>query len=302
MSLKERVQRFAGDGVDLAATSWDPDGHRAGIAVLLHGGGQTRHSWLRTGHRLAVQGWQVHAVDLRGHGESDWTADGDYTVAAHARDVAAIARALPERPVLIGASLGGMASLIAQADADLARALVLVDITPKAEPEGLERIHEFMARGVTGFSSLEEALAAVAAYNPNRRRAPRLDGLRKNLRLRDGRWHWHWDPRILAQRENSVDAAAEREACARSAARRITVPTLLVHGAQSDIVSADGVADLLTLIPGARHVEVSGAGHMVSGDDNDVMGDAITDFCAHLGDGHAALIPTRPNRSQHSEE
>lgn len=282
MTLTDVAVRFRGDGVDLAASTWAPDCRPLGIAVLLHGGGQTRHSWQRTGERLADAGWLVHAVDLRGHGDSEWAADGDYTIAAHARDVSALARSLPERPVLVGASLGGMASLLAQADTSPARALVLVDITPKAQPEGLARIHDFMARGIAGFASLDEALDAVIAYNPHRTQRPRADGLRKNLRRRDGRWYWHWDPRILAQRENSVEAADERERQARSAARQIAVPTLLVRGAQSDVVSDDGVADLLALIPTARHVEVAGAGHMVSGDDNDVLSAGITAFCAEL--------------------
>ncbi|MCF8571313.1 alpha/beta hydrolase [Gordonia sp. HY002] len=283
MTRTDTRQHFRGDGVDLAATSWSPAGPSSGIVVLLHGGGQTRHSWQRTGERLADGGWRVHAVDLRGHGESEWAFDGDYTIDAHARDVSALVSRLPEAPILVGASLGGMASLMAQsANGSLARGLVLVDITPKARPEGLTKIHDFMARGIEGFDSLDDALAAVVAYNPNRRRMPRAAGLRKNLRQRDGRWYWHWDPRILAQRENSVEAAAERESAARSAARRITVPTLLVHGAQSDVVSDDGVNDLLALIPDARHVEVRGAGHMIAGDDNDVLSGGIADFCSSL--------------------
>ncbi|GAA4672688.1 alpha/beta fold hydrolase [Gordonia humi] len=280
MTLEHDPRAFRGDGVALAASTWRPDGPREGTVLLLHGGGQTRHSWQRTGARLAEHGWNVHAIDLRGHGDSQWAPDGDYRIAAHARDVRAVASSLPERPILVGASLGGMASLMAQAeDPTLARALVLVDITPKARPEGLARIHDFMARGVAGFDSLDDALDAVVAYNPNRRRRPRIDGLRKNLRERDGRWYWHWDPRILAQRENSPEAAAERERAARAAARSVRVPTLLVRGAQSDVVSDDGVRDLLGSIPGARHVDVAGAGHMVSGDDNDVLSTGIVDFC-----------------------
>ena len=279
---------FRGAGVDLAATSWTRTDGGSGIVVLLHGGGQTRHSWRRTGERLAAEGWCVHSLDLRGHGDSEWACDGDYSIDAHARDIRAVVATLPEPPVLVGASLGGMASLVAQAaDGCLARALVLVDITPKAQPEGLARIHEFMSRGIDGFDSLDDALDAVVAYNPNRRRAPRIEGLRKNLRHRDGRWYWHWDPRILAQRENSVEAADERERAARSAARRIEVPTLLVHGAQSDVVAQDGVEDLLALIPGARHVEVHGAGHMIAGDDNDVLSAGIADFCTALQSGRA---------------
>ncbi|OPX07480.1 alpha/beta hydrolase [Gordonia sp. i37] len=275
-----RAQSLAGQGVTLRADVWQPEqtGTR-GSVLLLHGGGQTRHSWQRTGRRLAEHGWSAYAVDARGHGESQWADDGDYSIAAHARDVVDVAESLSEPPVLVGASLGGMASLIAQAtNPGLARALVLVDITPRAEPEGLARIHSFMQRGLDGFDSLEDALHAVAAYNPDRRRPPRIEGLRKNLRQRDGRWYWHWDPRILTHRENSPEQAAAREGHAREAARRIDVPTLLIRGAQSDVVSDAGVRELLELIPGSTHLDVSGAGHMVGGDDNDVLSEGLLDF------------------------
>ncbi|MGW5074214.1 alpha/beta fold hydrolase [Rhodococcus sp. NPDC004095] len=272
--------RLTGDGLTLVADRWDPVHEPArGTVLLLHGGGQTRHSWQRTGERLAGNGWSALALDARGHGDSDWADDGDYAIAAHARDLVAVASALDEPPVLVGASMGGMASLIAQGShPDLGRALVLVDITPRAEPEGLAKISAFMHDGLAGFDTLEDAAAAVAAYNPHRRRPPRADGLRKNLRLRDGRWYWHWDPRMLTHRENGPEQAGVREEQARSAARAITVPTLLIRGAQSDVVSPDGARDLLDLIPGARHIDVGGAGHMVSGDDNDVLGEGLIDF------------------------
>lgn len=273
--------RLPGDGVTLVADRWDPvDAPTRGTALLLHGGGQTRHSWQRTGKRLAEHGWTALAVDARGHGDSDWADDGDYAIAAHARDLVSVVGTLDAPPVFVGASMGGMASLIAQgANPGLGRALVLVDITPRAEPEGLAKITGFMRDGLAGFDTLEDAAAAVAAYNPHRRRPPRVDGLRKNLRLReDGRWYWHWDPRMITHRENGPEQAGVREEQARAAARAVTVPTLLIRGAQSDVVSADGARDLLDLIPGSRQVDVGGAGHMVSGDDNDVLSEGLLEF------------------------
>ncbi|EME19783.1 alpha/beta fold hydrolase [Rhodococcus triatomae] len=269
-----------GDGVTLTADRWDPDGTRPhGTVLLLHGGGQTRHSWQRTGARLAEHGWSALAVDARGHGDSDWAEDGDYAVAAHARDLTSVVATLDAPPVLVGASMGGMASLVALGSTpELGRALVLVDITPRAEPEGLAKISAFMRDGLAGFATLDDAAAAVAAYNPHRRRPPRADGLRKNLRQRDGRWYWHWDPRMLSHRENAPEQAGVREEQARSAARAVTVPTLLIRGAQSDVVSDDGARDLLDLIPGSRQVDVGGAGHMVSGDDNDVLSEGLLEF------------------------
>ncbi|MEV5650616.1 alpha/beta hydrolase [Nocardia sp. NPDC052254] len=282
MNAIATVVRLPGDGVTLVADRWGAraDGAPATV-VLLHGGGQTRHSWRRTGIRLADNGWHALAVDARGHGDSDWAHDGDYAITAHARDVVALVATLPGPVVLVGASMGGLAALLAQGDhPELARALVLVDITPKSEPAGVDRITAFMRDGLAGFDSLDSAADAVAAYNPHRLRPPRPDGLRKNLRLRHGRWYWHWDPRILTHRDNGPGHAALREHRARSAARRISVPTLLLRGDRSDVVGADGVRDLLALIPGARHIDVRGAGHMVGGDDNDVLTEGLLEFLA----------------------
>ncbi|MFI6313941.1 alpha/beta fold hydrolase [Nocardia fusca] len=280
MTSTSTVTRLPGAGVTLVADRFDPaDGTDRGTVLLLHGGGQTRHSWRRTGLNLAANGWCALAVDARGHGDSDWAADGDYSPAAHAHDLVTVAAELDRPPVVVGASMGGMAGLLALGThPDLAQALVLVDITPVAEADGVDRVAAFMRDGLSGFDSLDAAAAAVAAYNPHRPRPPRPDGLRKNLRLRDGRWYWHWDPRMISHRENGPDQASFREQRARAAARRITVPTLLIQGRQSDVVGPEGVRDLLELIPHARHLAVDGAGHMVSGDDNDVLTEGLIAF------------------------
>ena len=179
-------------------------------AILLHGGGQTRHAWAGTAETLARAGWYAISLDQRGHGESDWAADGDYDRMRYADDVADVASALDAKPVLVGASLGGISSLLAidrvhsgkhPAPDPLARALVLVDIATRMEPEGLDRIFEFMQAAPDGFASLEEAADAVAGYNPHRPRPKDLSGLKKNLREgADGRWRWHWDPRFIERR------------------------------------------------------------------------------------------------------
>jgi pimeloyl-ACP methyl ester carboxylesterase len=256
-------------------------GHR-GTALLLHGGGQTRHSWVRTAAALAEHGWSSIALDARGHGDSDWAPDGDYGTDGLVDDLAAVVAALdgPEPPLLIGASMGGMTSLVGQGErGDLARALVLVDIVPKVEPEGVARIMAFMGANPDGFASLDEVAEAVRAYNPHRKRPPNPEGLRKNVRLREnGRWYWHWDPAFL--RIDSEPRRSTTHERATAAAAAVTVPTLLVRGAQSDIVSDDGVTELLDLIPGARHVDVSATGHMVAGDDNDVFTRTVLDFLA----------------------
>ncbi|ONH61447.1 alpha/beta hydrolase [Frankia sp. CcI49] len=302
MILREQVS-FDGAGVRLAGDRWDPPGgERRGFVLLLHGGGQTRHSWQRTGERLAGLGWAAISVDARGHGDSEWAPDGDYSHRSLVADVGAIARQLDEPPVLVGASMGGMAALVAQSeDPGLGRALVLVDITPRIEPAGTDKIFAFMSSAPDGFASLEEASDAISAYNPHRKRPTNLEGLKKNLRHRDGRWFWHWDPAFMTIRDEAergfselatkraahpaeavVPAPSAQPELLYDAARAIRVPALLVRGRQSDIVSEEGAAELLQLIPHAEYVDVTGAGHMVAGDDNDVFAGRLGGFLDRL--------------------
>ncbi|GAA2892974.1 alpha/beta fold hydrolase [Pseudonocardia halophobica] len=280
MEHGHRRLTLPGEGVRLAADRWAPPLRtRRGTVLLLHGGGQTRHSWRHTGRRLAAEGWTAITFDLRGHGDSDWAPDGDYTLDAHVADLRTAVAVLDETPVLVGASLGGMTSLLAlAADPTLARGLVLVDVTPTTERAGTAEITDFMRSGTAGFATLDEAAAAVAAYNPHRTRLPRPEGLKKNLRRRDGRWYWHWDPRLLDSRQTDPRTLDENARRAREAARGLAVPTLLVRGRQSRVVSTAGAQELLSLVPSARLVDVDGAGHMVAGDDNDVFGEHLLDF------------------------
>ncbi|MFV0319876.1 MAG: alpha/beta fold hydrolase [Microbacterium sp.] len=275
------VRVDAGD-VALVGDRWLPAGPSRGSVLLLHGGGQTRHSWRRTGARLARAGWTAAAFDARGHGDSGWAPDGDYSAAALVGDARQLVSWMGAPPVVVGASMGGMTALVGEGEeGGLAAGLVLVDIVARPDPVGIERIHSFMASAPDGFATLEEAADAIAAYNPNRPRPRSTDGLRKNLRQRpDGRWCWHWDPRFLG-----VGSEPERELRAERLARAaegITVPTLIVRGANSDIVSTDGLDEMLRLIPHAEVVEVAAAGHMIAGDDNDVFTARLTGFLEGL--------------------
>jgi pimeloyl-ACP methyl ester carboxylesterase len=272
---------FAGTGgIRLRADSWraaGAPGSRRGTVLLLHGGGQTRYSWHAAGRELAAAGWDALAVDARGHGESEWAADGDYSLEAFVGDLYAVAAAVPGPLVLVGASLGGMTALVAQGErSELAAALVLVDIVPRVNLSGRERIRTFMASAPNGFADLSDVAEAIHSYNPRRRRPASLDGLRKNLRQRgDGRWYWHWDPRFLRFGDGAswgADAARLRRA-----AELVTVPTLLIRGSESDIVTPAAAQELLGLIPGAVAAEVL-AGHMVAGDQNDIFNHELIAF------------------------
>jgi pimeloyl-ACP methyl ester carboxylesterase len=258
--------------------------------LLAHGGGQTRHAWRGTADRLADRGWCAITIDQRGHGESDWIEDGAYEFEHYAEDIAVVADEIAvltgRRPVAIGASLGGFAAMLAQGGTErrLFEALVLVDITPTVDMSGVEKILGFMAAHVEqGFGSLDEAADAIAAYLPHRKRPRDLAGLTKNLTLcDDGRYRWHWDPRFLHGRypiaEHHV-AYRERNV---AAAKALSLPVLLVRGGQSELVSEEHARAFMEFVPHADYADVSGAGHMVAGDRNDVFTDAVIGFLGKL--------------------
>jgi pimeloyl-ACP methyl ester carboxylesterase len=269
---------------DVAGAPEDPP------VILLHGGGQTRHSWGTTLNALADKGWRAYAADLRGHGDSAWVDDGDYTLDAFAGDVVAITQQVGATPVLVGASLGGVASLAAigeHPDDNVGRALVLVDVAPRIEEAGRTRIGAFMAEHMNdGFGSLEEVADAIQRYNPHRPRPSDLAGLQKNLRKHDdGRWYWHWDPAFISgprgARDETRSSVVDPERLA-AAAGALTVPTLLVRGRVSDLLSEQGAREFLELAPHAEMVDVTGAGHMVAGDRNDLFNDAVVKFLQSL--------------------
>jgi len=262
--------------------------------LLLHGGGQTRHAWHKTSEAIARKGYVAYALDQRGHGDSEWLATGAYEFSDFAADVKVVAAELARRsgakPIAIGASLGGIASLLAEGDSERDNgvsafsALVLVDITPRVDQSGVAKVLGFMrAHAKEGFSSIAEAAQAVADYLPQRPRPKNNEGLKKNLRLSpDGRWRWHWDPRFL---NGPRAAAADRrglEAALIEAARRIQIPALLVRGGSSELVKEAHAKEFLALVPHADYVDVSGARHMVAGDRNDHFSAAVLSFIGRL--------------------
>jgi pimeloyl-ACP methyl ester carboxylesterase len=271
-----RLEGF--EGIHLVADVFGGDD--AWPVLLMHGGGQTRHAWGRTAEVIAERGWRAVSVDLRGHGDSEWALNGDYSFTSYAADCVAVADWLGKPPVLVGASLGGVAAMLAEGTSDrvVSTGLVIVDITPRSNPEGIERIRQFMTSGLGGFATLDEAADAIAAYTPNRPRRVNPSGLMKVLRQRrDGRWYWHWDPRFLDRGRTEVPSA-DYEALFAAACRNIRVPTLLVRGQLSDVVTDAGVEEFLEAIPGARLIDVGDAAHMVAGDQNDVFSRAVVEF------------------------
>jgi pimeloyl-ACP methyl ester carboxylesterase len=284
-------------GVRIAGDSWgDPNGP---LVLLQHGGGQTRHAWKGAGEILGAAGYYAIAFDARGHGDSDWAPDGLYGQDVMVEDLKCVVAALGNRrPVLVGASMGGGTSLVAVGEDRVdATALVMVDIAPRIETEGINKIQAFMSQKPEGFDTLEEVAEAIGNYQPHRERPKNLDGLAKNVRLgADGKYRWHWDPRFRTVRRDHEKRRERLEACS----RRLVLPTLLVRGGLSDVLSEEGAQDFLKLCPRSEYVNVTGAAHMVAGDRNDIFGNAVIEFLSRaVPVGGAPVQPAHEPRPHH---
>jgi pimeloyl-ACP methyl ester carboxylesterase len=281
MMEREQLTFDVADGLTIAADAMGPSGGPP--VMLLHGGGQTRGSWRDTSAVLSELGYRIYALDARGHGESDRSPDGEYTPDTFTSDLRAIISQIDGSPVLIGASLGGIISLLVAGEGGpaVAKGVVLVDVAVSTNPYGVKRIQDFMRANPEGFASVDEAAEAVAAYAADRPRPKSSKGLERNLRKVGNRYHWHWDPRFLDSWHPTHMAARAR---LEAAARALVVPVLLVHAAHSDVLGPKEVDQLRELVPHAEYVRVESAGHMVVGDKNSTFNRAILDFLA----AHAA--------------
>ena len=274
---------FKGHGdIKIAAEVWGSNNEE--LVILLHGGGQTRHAWGDTGKKLAEAGYHSVALDLRGHGDSEWHADGDYSIRAYKDDLVSIINEIGKPARLVGASLGGMASLVLAGDeinSDLCTALIMVDIGIYPDPVGSDRIVSFMLSGEKGFDSLENVAKSISDYLPHRKKPKDLEGLKKNLRLKsDGRYYWHWDPRFIRRRPGSRDRRYFDLQL--KAAEKVTIPTLLIRGALSDVVTMEDVDYFLSVISHAKFVEIENAAHMIAGDRNDIFAEEAIKFLKSL--------------------
>ena len=254
--------------------------------LLAHGAGQTRRAWQRVTHDLVGAGFQAIAIDMRGHGESGWPANGAYEIEDFASDLVSIVSRMDCKPALVGASLGGLAGIIAEGE--LARgsfaSLTLVDIAPRMEPSGVMRVVGFMDRHLdSGFSSPEEAAEVIARYMPHRRTRSAGGNLGHYLREgEDGRFYWHWDPRFIRNIMGRIRLDPEHhdqqfDRLSRAAAS-LELPLHLIRGGSSDLVSEEAVLHLRGLVPHAEYTDIADATHMVVGDSNDAFSTSILDF------------------------
>ena len=286
MSDAKTIAFQSSEGFPIAADAYGDPSHDP--VLFMHGGGQTRHAWGGAAAALAKHGWYTISMDHRGHGDSGWSEDANYELDYFVEDFHTVQEQIGRRMVVCGASLGGRTALLGLGggNQDLTSALILVDIAPKTEPKGVARIQQFMRANLDGFPDLEAAADAVAAYREHRSRPKDISGLKKNLRLKaDGRWYWHWDPKYIDRRDREDPSRVER---VREVTPNIKVPTLLIRGGSSDVVSPEGVKDFLELLPTAQFIDVADAGHMVAGDKNDIFTDAVMEFLERTFTEHAA--------------
>ena len=279
-SVRCETKRFQiGAGIQIEADFWGDLNDNT--VILLHGGGQTRHSWGSTASDIAEKGWCAISIDLRGHGRSSWAPNEEYGLDGFAGDIDSVIQEIGVSPVLVGASLGGLTGMYLEGylRPNSLRSLVLVDIVPRMNRSGAERVKSFMFEHLqTGFPSLEAAAKAISAYNPEREIPADLEGLKKNLHERDGRWFWHWDPAFLETSNTKRRVDMQDSDFLHSLCLAITVPMLLVRGRLSDLVTEVEAREFLREFPNAGYIDVSGAGHMVAGDKNDIFTKAVIDF------------------------
>jgi pimeloyl-ACP methyl ester carboxylesterase len=266
---------LSGDNVRLAADAY---GDAAAPAVLFfHGGGQSRRAWRGSAQRVAAAGYRGITVDLRGHGQSEWAADGDYDVRAFGRDVGALIGGLSGPVALVGASRGGQAALLgAAACPDRVPLLMLADTAPLIAKGPVDGIRAFFQASADGFATLEEAAQALATHMGGRSTDPA--GLARAMRQdAAGRWFWQWDPRTAAP--EFIQPPSEDEAI-QAAAAQLRCPVVLVRGELSEFVSDASVARFKELTPQLVVLVAKGEGHMFTGDANDAFATTLIDNLA----------------------
>ncbi len=277
------------EGLRLHFLDWGTRGKPP--VLLLHGGMQTAHSWDLVAVVLRRQ-FHVVAMDLRGHGDSDWVREGDYGHASHRKDIAGVVRELGwDKCIVVGVSLGGLAALdYAAQHPEQTAALVVVDVGPELNTGGVGRIVDF-GRGPAELDSIEDFIERAMEYNPRRKREQLRHSLTHNLRqLPNGKWTWKYDRR-LTHRPRETDDAGQAGVGARhtrftemwDTLGRIECPTLVVRGADSDVFAEETARKMVDLIPDSRFVTVPDAGHTVPQDNPIDFLAALQSFLSELG-------------------
>ncbi|MEJ6011093.1 alpha/beta fold hydrolase [Novosphingobium aquae] len=278
------IVRIKGDGLDLVGEAFgDP---AAPPVLFFHGGGQSRSAWRGSARIVGDAGFYGVTFDLRGHGESNWAADGDYLLEAYGRDVERLLQHFDRPVTLVGASRGGQASLVGGSrHPDRVRLVMLADVAPMMRDDGVDGIRAFFAEGEAGFETLDQAADSLARHldQPRLGEASRL--ARSMRRDAAGRWHWRWDP--ATGHAEFLHPPSEGEAIL-AAAARITSPVVLVRAELSHLLTNEGVARFRELTPQLQVVMAMGVGHMFTADRNDGFAAELLDWLARTPERIAA--------------
>ena len=265
--LSGRLIRLRGDGLGLAGEAFgDP---AAPPVLFFHGGGQSRNAWRGSARIAGEAGYYGISFDLRGHGDSDWAADGDYLLEAFGRDVERLLYQFDRPVTLVGASRGGQAALVGGSfHPDKVRLIMLADVAPMMIDAGVNGIRAFFAEGQAGFDTLDDAADSLARHL-NQVRLDNAEKLARSMRRdTEGRWHWRWDP--ATGRAEFLHPPSEGAALL-AAAARVRSPIVLVRAELSHLITDHGVAEFKRLAPQIEVEVAPGVGHMFTADRNDAF-------------------------------
>ena len=284
------ARRFSVIGADQNALVCDIYGPNEGpTTILLHGGGQSRSSWRIASRRLGNAQFKACALDLRGHGDSDWSPDGDYRIERFVADLVGVIEALGSPAILIGASFGGHVSLVTAArHPSLVRALVLCDVTPWIEGEATKAMRAAFHTAAAGFPSVQDAASHIDEMRgfPSNLDADRLH--RHMRRGDDGRLYWRWDPQFFLSQETQDENLTE---LLTAATTDLKTPTLLIRAELSEVVTPQQISKFAQMVPHAHMAEIAGARHTVSADDNEEYASIILGFLDGIITQPAQIMP-----------
>ncbi len=252
--------------------------------LLLHGFAQTCHSWDFVALGFS-DNYRVIVLDQRGHGDSDWASDGDYSPETQQKDISGVVEQLGlDQFVLMGLSMGGRNSFtFAASNPDYVKALVVVDAAPQNMQQGTQNIRSFVQQD-DELDSVDAFVERVLQYNPRRDPQQVRGSIMHNIKeLPSGKWTWKYD-RALRRPGRRMGSDPETEKRLWGYIESLQCPTLLVRGGASDIVAMDTADRMHQAIPNSRIATIEGAGHLVMGDSPSGFQSAVTDFLASLTD------------------